>query len=114
MRKSDSPTMRGLSLAFCALLMILREATPARRSERSNTVKAWADRLGEEIWELNEALTKAQQIKAEYQKMNASVRRKDGMSILESSLTSVRMMLTKKINAVKCIHATAIQLAKKI
>ncbi|XP_063616481.1 voltage-dependent calcium channel subunit alpha-2/delta-3-like [Cydia splendana] len=105
--------MRGLSLAFCALLMILREATPARRSERSNTVKAWADRLGEEIWELNEALTKAQQIKAEYQKMNASVRRKDGMSILESSLTSVRMMLTKKINAVKCIHATAIELAKK-
>lgn len=33
--------------------------------------------------------------------MNASVKKKDGKQILESSLRSVSSMLTRKINAVK-------------
>lgn len=36
-----------------------------------------------------------------YKDMNASVKRKDGKQILESSLDSVSRMLTRKINAVK-------------
>lgn len=36
--------------------------------------------------------------------MNASVKRKDGRQILDSTLDSVATMLTKKINAVKVIY----------
>lgn len=37
--------------------------------------------------------------------MNASVKKKDGKQILESSLASVSTMLTRKINAVKVNHS---------
>ncbi|CAH0695393.1 unnamed protein product [Spodoptera exigua] len=47
-----------------------------------------------------------------YKQMNASVKSKKGKQILESSLRSVSNMLTRKINAVKCIHATAEDLAR--
>lgn len=38
-----------------------------------------------------------------YKQMNASVKKKDGKQILDSSLRSVSTMLTRKINAVKVI-----------
>ncbi|CAH0592660.1 unnamed protein product [Chrysodeixis includens] len=61
---------------------------------------------------MNEALTKSDQIRIKYKQMNASVKKKDGKQILDSSLRSVSSMLTRKINAVKCIHATAEELAR--
>ncbi|XP_073958032.1 ca[2+] channel Muscle-specific alpha2/delta subunit [Choristoneura fumiferana] len=99
-----------MRLALCALLLLLPAPAPAWRSD---TVKAWSRALGEELWGLKVALTKSDQIKAKYKEMNASVKRKNGRQILDSSLESVATMLTKKINAVKCIHATAKQLVRE-
>ncbi|XP_034830585.1 voltage-dependent calcium channel subunit alpha-2/delta-3 [Maniola hyperantus] len=89
-------------------LLLLPEPAPAWRSD---TVKQWARTLGEELWRLSESLTKSDQIRIKYKQMNASVKKKDGKQILDSSLRSVSTMLTRKINAVKCIHATAERLA---
>ncbi|XP_041974818.1 voltage-dependent calcium channel subunit alpha-2/delta-3 isoform X2 [Aricia agestis] len=89
-------------------LIVLPEPAPAFQAD---TVKIWARTLGEELWRLSESLTKSDQIRIKYKQMNASVKKKDGKQILESSLRSVSTMLTRKINAVKCIHATAERLA---
>ncbi|KAL4716963.1 hypothetical protein ACJJTC_012774 [Scirpophaga incertulas] len=80
---------------------------------KGDIVKAWARTLGHELWGLSEALTKSEQIRVKYKKMNASVKKKDGNQILDSSLRSVSTMLTRKIKAVKCIHATAQKLAEE-
>ncbi|KAI5644965.1 neuronal voltage-dependent calcium channel alpha 2acd domain-containing protein [Phthorimaea operculella] len=81
--------------------------------DRYDKVKKLADLLGDELWNLNEALTNSSGILKDYKLMNASVRKKDGSQILHDSLTSVGTMLNRKINAVKCIHAKAKELAKK-
>ncbi|XP_045495247.1 voltage-dependent calcium channel subunit alpha-2/delta-3 [Colias croceus] len=91
-------------------LVLLLEPIPAWRSD---TVKEWARTLGDEMWRLSESLTKSDQIRIKYKQMNASVKKKDGKQILESSLRSVSTMLMRKINAVKCIHATAERLASE-
>ncbi|XP_045449056.1 voltage-dependent calcium channel subunit alpha-2/delta-3 [Melitaea cinxia] len=89
-------------------LLLLPEPAPAWKTD---TVKEWARTLGDELWRLSESLTESDQIRIKYKQMNASVKKKDGKQILESSLRSVSTMLTRKINAVKCIHATAERLA---
>lgn len=102
--------MQCLKFALFLALLLVPEPTPAWREE---IVKSWARTLGDELWGLSEALTKSDQIRIKYKQMNASVKKKDGKQILESSLRSVSTMLTRKINAVKCIHATAEKLAKE-
>ncbi|XP_028034568.1 voltage-dependent calcium channel subunit alpha-2/delta-4-like isoform X1 [Bombyx mandarina] len=101
--------MRCLKLTILLVLFLTPDPVPAWRAD---IVKTWARNLGEEIWRLSEALTKSDQIRIKYKQMNASVKKKDGKQILESSLRSVSTMLTRKINAVKCIHETAIQIAR--
>ncbi|XP_028158814.1 voltage-dependent calcium channel subunit alpha-2/delta-4 isoform X1 [Ostrinia nubilalis] len=95
-----------LLLVFC----VIPEPVPAWKGD---IVKAWARTLGRELWQLSEALTKSDKIRSKYTLMNASVKKKNGKLILESSLRSVSTMLTRKIKAVKCIHATAQKLAKE-
>ncbi|CAG4977830.1 unnamed protein product [Parnassius apollo] len=102
--------MRCVGLVLLLALLMVPEPTPAWKAD---IVKLWAADLGEDIWKLSEALTKSYQIRAKYKQMNASVKKKDGKQILESSLRSVSTMLTRKINAVKCIHRTAEQLARE-
>ncbi|PZC75536.1 hypothetical protein B5X24_HaOG205963 [Helicoverpa armigera] len=101
--------MQSFKFALLCALLFIPEPVPAWKAD---TVKIWARALGDELWKLNEALTKADQIRIKYKQMNASVKRKDGKQILDSSLRSVSTMLTRKINAVKCIHATAEKLAR--
>ncbi|XP_063616457.1 voltage-dependent calcium channel subunit alpha-2/delta-4-like isoform X1 [Cydia splendana] len=106
--------MREAGLALCALLILLPEPPVcSQEPQNANIVREWGRTLGMELWKLNQALTKADKIRHNYKTMNASVKQKDGGQILRSSLTSVGTMLTKKINAVKCIHATAIELARE-
>ncbi|XP_023935814.1 voltage-dependent calcium channel subunit alpha-2/delta-3 [Bicyclus anynana] len=97
-----------MQIVVLSILLLLPEPAPAWRSD---TVREWARTLGEELWRLSESLTKSDQIRIKYKQMNASVKKKDGKQILDSSLRSVSTMLTRKINAVKCIHATAERLA---
>ncbi|XP_075975243.1 ca[2+] channel Muscle-specific alpha2/delta subunit isoform X2 [Anticarsia gemmatalis] len=102
--------MHALKFVLICALLFVPEPVPAWKVD---TVKVWARRLGDEIWKLSEALTKSDQIRIKYKQMNASVKKKLGDQILESSLRSVSKMLTRKINAVKCIHATAEKLARE-
>ncbi|CAG9796424.1 unnamed protein product [Diatraea saccharalis] len=102
--------MRCLKLCLLLALCVFPEPVPAWKGD---IVKAWARTLGQELWGLSEALTKSEQIRIKYKKMNASVKKKDGNQILDSSLRSVSTMLTRKIKAVKCIHATAQKLAEE-
>ncbi|CAB3256391.1 unnamed protein product [Arctia plantaginis] len=102
--------MQSLTFVLVCGLLFVPEPVPAWKAD---TVKLWARALGDELWKLSEALTKSDKIKIKYKQMNASVKKKDGKQILESSLRSVSTMLTRKINAVKCIHATAESLAQK-
>ncbi|VVC93340.1 unnamed protein product [Leptidea sinapis] len=95
---------------FLVLITVLIIVEPIA-ALRADIVKEWARTLGDEIWRLSESLTKSDHIRIKYKQMNASVKKKDGKQILESSLRSVSTMLTRKINAVKCIHATAERLA---
>ncbi|XP_053615733.1 voltage-dependent calcium channel subunit alpha-2/delta-4 isoform X2 [Plodia interpunctella] len=102
--------MRCLSWSLLVVLLVVPEPVPAWKGD---IVKAWARTLGDEVWKLSEALTKSEQIRIKYKQMNASVKKKDGKQILESSLRSVSTMLQRKIKAVKCIHATAQRLAQE-
>ncbi|XP_026759265.2 voltage-dependent calcium channel subunit alpha-2/delta-4 [Galleria mellonella] len=102
--------MQCLKLVLLFALIVFPEPAPAWRGD---IVKAWARTLGNELWRLSEALTKSDQIRIKYKQMNASVKKKDGKHILDSSLSSVSTMLTRKIKAVKCIHATAQKLARE-
>ncbi|KAJ8736160.1 hypothetical protein PYW08_006816 [Mythimna loreyi] len=102
--------MKSFKFVLICALLFVPEPVPAWKAD---IVKVWARALGDELWKLSEALTKSDQIRIKYKQMNASVKRKDGNQILESSLRSVSTMLTRKINAVKCIHATAQNLARR-
>ncbi|XP_013197195.2 voltage-dependent calcium channel subunit alpha-2/delta-4 isoform X2 [Amyelois transitella] len=102
--------MRCLRWTIVVVLLVVPEPVPAWKGD---IVKAWARTLGDELWKLSEALTKSDQIRMKYKQMNASVKKKDGKQILESSLRSVSTMLQRKIKAVKCIHATAQRLAQE-
>ncbi|KAH9641729.1 hypothetical protein HF086_003855 [Spodoptera exigua] len=101
--------MQSFKFVLVCALLFVPEPAPAWKAD---TVKVWARALGDELWKLSEALTKSDQIRIKYKQMNASVKSKKGKQILESSLRSVSNMLTRKINAVKCIHATAEDLAR--
>ncbi|KPI95038.1 Voltage-dependent calcium channel subunit alpha-2/delta-4 [Papilio xuthus] len=102
--------MRCVGFVLVFTFFVLSEITTAWRAD---VVKLWATDLGEDLWKLSESLTKSDQIRIKYKQMNASVKKKDGKQILESSLRSVSTMLTRKINAVKCIHRTAERLARE-
>ncbi|GBP42129.1 hypothetical protein EVAR_21133_1 [Eumeta japonica] len=82
-------------------------------SDPMESVKSWARDLGNELWKLNEVLTNTSAIRHKYKQMNAGVKQKNGIEILESAVESVSTMLTGKINAVKCIHATAEEMARE-
>ncbi|XP_072941901.1 voltage-dependent calcium channel subunit alpha-2/delta-4 [Epargyreus clarus] len=108
--------MQRFRITVLFTLLLLPDLAPAWRAGEVDTVaivKEWATTLGDELWGLSESLTKSDQIRIKYKQMNASVKKKDGKQILESSLRSVSTMLTRKINAVKCIHATAERLARE-
>ncbi|XP_037968616.2 voltage-dependent calcium channel subunit alpha-2/delta-3 isoform X1 [Plutella xylostella] len=107
--------MRGCVWACVVALALLPAARAHSQATADNLliVKKWAQTIGEELWGLSESLTKSDEIRIKYKQMNASVKKKDGKQILESSLKSVSAMLTRKINAVKCIHAVATELAKQ-
>lgn len=102
--------MRCLIFGLSLILILFPDPSSAWKAD---TVKIWARNIGEELWRLSEALTKSNQIRIKYNHMNASVKQKDGKQILNSALQSVSTMLTRKINAVKCIHATAERLARE-
>lgn len=75
-------------------------------------MSVWADKFGEELWDLAEKMTKVQDIKMKYKQFNARVEQKDGEELLESIAENVGRMLRRKMDAIKNIIVKAEQVAE--
>ncbi|PSN31193.1 hypothetical protein C0J52_22419 [Blattella germanica] len=79
--------------------------------EREN-VKIWANEIGRELWELGQVVTRSNEMKARYQKLNVRVQEKDGETLLMEIAENVQNMLDRKMDAVKCIMLAAEEAAE--
>ncbi|KAI4468323.1 voltage-dependent calcium channel subunit alpha-2/delta-related [Holotrichia oblita] len=70
-------------------------------------VDKWAKRLGKELNSLGLFITKAQEIEDRYRFNNAQVQKKDPEKILNEILGNVTKMLSRKMDAIKCIARAA-------
>lgn len=75
-------------------------------------MSVWADKLGEELWDLAEKMTKVQEIKEKYKRYNARVEKKNGTELMESIKNNVGRMLAIKMAAVKNIVDKAEQVSE--
>ncbi|KAL1110504.1 hypothetical protein AAG570_008032 [Ranatra chinensis] len=79
----------------------------------SRSVEQWANKLGEELWELGLSVTKAPEIKTTYKKLNARVLPTDGEGILNTIVSNVNRLLKMKMDSVMCIIDTAEELGEE-
>lgn len=75
-------------------------------------MSAWADKFGEELWDLAEKMTKVQGIKMKYKQYNARVEKKDGDELMDYIATNVGRMLRRKMDAIRCVVNMAEEVAE--
>lgn len=61
----------------------------------------WAQKFGEELWELGEKMTKSNEIRQKYKQYQARVEHKGNETLLRSIVENVGRMLLRKIDAVR-------------
>lgn len=76
-------------------------------------MSAWADKFGEELWDLAEKMTKVQGIKSKYKQFNARVETKNGSELMDYIANNVGRMLRRKMDAIRCIVNEAEQAAEQ-
>ncbi|XP_055595759.1 voltage-dependent calcium channel subunit alpha-2/delta-3 [Uranotaenia lowii] len=91
-----------LSIALFLLWMKLPDQS-ANATVQTEIMSKWGDHFGEELWELAETMTKASEITQKYKAHNARVEHKDGTSLIKSIVENASRMLTRKMDAIKCI-----------
>ncbi|XP_014261106.1 voltage-dependent calcium channel subunit alpha-2/delta-4-like [Cimex lectularius] len=106
MRGGDFPIVT----VICALLCFSAFASDRIKDE---TVESWAQKLGDELWDLGLSVTKTPEIKASYKKLNARVLPTDGEGILNTIVTNVNNLLRRKMDSVMCIIEAAEHLAEE-
>ncbi|XP_031633434.1 voltage-dependent calcium channel subunit alpha-2/delta-3 isoform X3 [Contarinia nasturtii] len=81
------------------------ETEPPKTSEpkpiKHNVVKAWADKLGVELWHLGNFITRKKEVQESFK--NAQVVPRDGKKILETMATELESMIKSKTSAVQRI-----------
>ncbi|XP_039276576.1 voltage-dependent calcium channel subunit alpha-2/delta-4 isoform X2 [Nilaparvata lugens] len=82
-------------------------------SNEEETVETWATKLGEEIWELGQLVTRIPEIRQKYKVLNARVLPTDGEAILNTIVTNVNRMMKSKMDAVMCLIEAAEQLSER-
>ncbi|XP_055682880.1 voltage-dependent calcium channel subunit alpha-2/delta-3 [Lutzomyia longipalpis] len=78
-----------------------------------DVVEQWAQKFGDELWELGQKMTKSQEIQAKYKAYNARVEPKDGESLIQSIVENVGRMFIRKMDAVKCILHVAEEVSEQ-
>lgn len=76
-------------------------------------MSAWADKFGEELWDLAEKMTKVQEIKMKYKQFNARVEQKDGHELINYIADNVGRMLRRKMDAIRCVINVAEEAAEE-
>ncbi|XP_046751290.1 voltage-dependent calcium channel subunit alpha-2/delta-3 isoform X2 [Diprion similis] len=76
-------------------------------AQNAKTVEQWAERIGSELWRLANATARPDDLKNQYVKQNARIEEKSGMEMVKSISESVGRMLSRKMDAVRCILETA-------
>lgn len=76
-------------------------------------MSVWADKIGEELWDLAEKMTKVQGIKMKYKQFNARVEKKDGDELMDYIASNVGRMLRRKMDAIRCVINVAEQAAEE-
>uniref|UniRef100_A0A336MH80 CSON014735 protein n=1 Tax=Culicoides sonorensis TaxID=179676 RepID=A0A336MH80_CULSO len=82
-------------------------------SMEGEMMSLWAEKFGEELWELGEKMTKAQEIKLKYKQLNARVEKKDGETLLESIADNVGRMLQRKMDSIRCVVLKAEEVSEQ-
>ncbi|XP_037958547.1 voltage-dependent calcium channel subunit alpha-2/delta-3 [Teleopsis dalmanni] len=88
-------------------LLCLPTTSRVKATPEDEAVGKWAIQFGDELWELAQRMTKSQEIKAKYKEYNARVELKNGTELIKSITANVGEMLSRKMDAVKCIQQKA-------
>ncbi|XP_055904369.1 voltage-dependent calcium channel subunit alpha-2/delta-3 [Eupeodes corollae] len=92
---------------FVAIIFLLHliwiPPQPVTATLEDDAIGKWADKFGEELWDLAKKMTKSPEIKSKYKEYNARVEHKNGTALIKSIVKNVGRMLSRKMDAVKCI-----------
>ncbi|KAK9685704.1 Neuronal voltage-dependent calcium channel alpha 2acd [Popillia japonica] len=94
-------------LVICFYIILIAFPIIINSISQGQLVDKWAKRLGKELNSLGLFITKAQEIEDRYRFNNAQVQKKDPKKILNEILGNVTKMLSKKMDAIKCIARAA-------
>ncbi|XP_046603816.1 voltage-dependent calcium channel subunit alpha-2/delta-3 isoform X1 [Neodiprion virginianus] len=101
----------NLVVRFSVILIIL--LVPGVSVARdAKTVEQWAERIGSELWQLANATARSDDLKNQYVKQNARIEEKSGQEMVKSISDSVGRMLSRKMDAVRCILKKAEEAAE--
>ncbi|XP_011058965.1 PREDICTED: voltage-dependent calcium channel subunit alpha-2/delta-3-like isoform X1 [Acromyrmex echinatior] len=75
-------------------------------------VARWADKLGTELWELANEVSRPEELLEKYKSMNARVEDKSGEELINIISENVGRMLRRKMDAVTCIRIAAEEAAE--
>lgn len=76
-------------------------------------MSAWADKFGEELWDLAGKMTKVQALKMKYKQFNARVENKSGDELMDYIANNVGRMLRRKMDAIRCVINVAEEVAEE-
>ncbi|KAL7294695.1 hypothetical protein TKK_0011996 [Trichogramma kaykai] len=109
--------MRALTGSWFLPLVLLCLCTcqlrAERRSKESVLVDQWAESIGQEIWRLTNTVLQPTELLQRYKKMGARVADKSGEEIIKTIGENVGRMLSRKMDAVKCLYKEAESLSEQ-
>ncbi|XP_067001120.2 voltage-dependent calcium channel subunit alpha-2/delta-3 isoform X2 [Anabrus simplex] len=99
-----------VTLLYVTVLIVLLSPSEA---QDPHTIDQWAEEFGDELWDLGLKVSKVQELKKNYKRLNARVQIKDGRKLLNSINDNVGRMLKWRIDAIQCVRAAAEEIAEE-
>ncbi|XP_044742062.1 voltage-dependent calcium channel subunit alpha-2/delta-3 [Chrysoperla carnea] len=93
----------NIIVILLSILVFNFNVTSTSAGLQGETIDRWAQTFGNELWELGNTITKADEIKARYTSYNAQIEKKNVTKLLKSVVENVSRMLSRKMDAIKCI-----------
>ncbi|XP_066590097.1 voltage-dependent calcium channel subunit alpha-2/delta-3 [Prorops nasuta] len=93
--------------AISCLIVVFATLGTSGFAKDAHIVGRWATTLGNELWELAQAVGRPDELLATYRSMNTRVEKKSGEELIKIIRESVGRMLRRKMDAVTCIRMYA-------
>ncbi|XP_014218432.1 voltage-dependent calcium channel subunit alpha-2/delta-3 isoform X2 [Copidosoma floridanum] len=93
-------------LVLVAALLVASTVVETKINEEK-LVDRWAESIGNELWRLADAVSQPIELLQRYKKMGVRVEHKSGEDIIQKISENVGRMLSRKMDAVKCLYKEA-------